>query len=350
MKKKKTNKMKIKNYHILGNDTPSDLPKLDNEMVWKDATISELSDFLKKYYCCSDKFRLCYQEDFLNWYLKDSHIVSICSKSGTLIGNIIGAKTTMIIDGVNCQTAEINLLCVHPIFRSNSKFGLVYKLIDELSRRLFKDGIEKLIYTNTEQTKIPKPITSTTYYHRIINCKKLMKYQFCNQYSDRDIEKRKLTKKTSLRLMKSEEIEQVYELYCKNTNKIRQYFTLEEFKYKFLSEFIKVYVIEKNNVVTDFISYYRLDRLVIENKDWIKEGSIYYYYFQKNSVIHNIINDLICIMENDGMDLLSAIDIMDEGFLSLKYKLYFEKGTHLMYYYLLNHKCKKTSDVKYVMY
>jgi glycylpeptide N-tetradecanoyltransferase len=69
--------------------------------------------------------------------------------------------------------AEINYLCVHKKLRSKR---LAPVLIKEITRRVNLTNTWQAIYT--AGVVVPRPLTTTTYYHRSLNAKKLVEVGF----------------------------------------------------------------------------------------------------------------------------------------------------------------------------
>lgn len=69
--------------------------------------------------------------------------------------------------------AEINYLCAHKKLRSKR---LAPVLIKEITRRVNLTGVWQAVYT--AGIVVPRPLTSTTYYHRSLNVKKLVEVGF----------------------------------------------------------------------------------------------------------------------------------------------------------------------------
>jgi glycylpeptide N-tetradecanoyltransferase len=68
---------------------------------------------------------------------------------------------------------EINFLCVHKKLRSKR---LAPILIKEITRRVNTQNIWQALYT--AGTLLPKPVSTTRYWHRSINSEKLIKIGF----------------------------------------------------------------------------------------------------------------------------------------------------------------------------
>jgi len=69
--------------------------------------------------------------------------------------------------------AEINYLCVHKKLRAKR---LAPVLIKEITRRVNLTNVWQALYT--AGAVIPTPLTTTTYFHRSINTKKLVEVGF----------------------------------------------------------------------------------------------------------------------------------------------------------------------------
>ena len=96
--------------------------------------------------------------------------------------------------------AEINFLCVHKNLRTKR---LAPVLIKEITRRVNLTGVWQAIYT--AGIVIPKPVTTTNYYHKSLNPKKLVEVGFNSLPTGipmaRYLKMNKLPKKTDINLI-----------------------------------------------------------------------------------------------------------------------------------------------------
>lgn len=124
-------------------------------------------------------FRFDYPIEFLRWtltvpnYLKDWHVGVRVTKTKKLFGFISGIPVKTIVNNREVKMAEINFLCVHKKLRTKR---LAPVLIKEITRRVNLASVWQAIYT--AGVVIPSPVTTTTYYHRALNPKKLIEVGF----------------------------------------------------------------------------------------------------------------------------------------------------------------------------
>lgn len=113
--------------------------------------------------------------------------------------------------------AEINYLCVHKKLRTKR---LAPILIKEITRRVNLNNIWQALYT--AGVVIPRPVATTTYYHRSLNPKKLVEVGFSSLPVGvpmaRYLKMQKLPKESEIflignvREMTKKDISQVYKL------------------------------------------------------------------------------------------------------------------------------------------
>lgn len=79
----------------------------------------------------------------------------------------------MVVHGKSVDMAEINFLCVHKKLRDNR---LAPMLIKEVTRRINLENVWQAIYTTG--VTLPTPFMGANYWHRNINCSKLIECRF----------------------------------------------------------------------------------------------------------------------------------------------------------------------------
>ena len=84
-----------------------------------------------------------------------------------------GVPVTMILNGHRVLCAESNFLCVHKSLRQKRLAPL---LVKELNRRVNLCDVWQAIHTSG--TTLPTPVTGCTYWHRLLNPKKLNEIKF----------------------------------------------------------------------------------------------------------------------------------------------------------------------------
>ena len=165
-------------------------------------------------------FRFDYKVPFLRWalnppgYHKSWMLGVRGGKKNTLFGFIAGIPVHTRVNGKSIKMCEINYLCVHKKLRAKK---LAPVLIKEITRRVNLTEVWQAVYT--AGTTIPTPCGHATYWHRNINCKKLVDTRFTYLKAgvpmSRYVRIHKLPNKPDIegiREMKEKDIEQVKDL------------------------------------------------------------------------------------------------------------------------------------------
>lgn len=165
-------------------------------------------------------FRFDYKVPFLRWaltppgYYKNWLLGVRGGKKNTLFAFIAGIPVNVVANGKEVKMCEINYLCVHQKLRAKK---LAPVLIKEITRRVNCEQIWQAIYT--AGPTIPTPFGHATYWHRNINCKKLIDVKFSSLKAgvplSRHIRMHKLPENTSIagiRPMKAKDIDSVRDL------------------------------------------------------------------------------------------------------------------------------------------
>lgn len=124
-------------------------------------------------------FRFDYKVPFLRWaltppgYHKNWMLAVRGANKHNLLAFIAGIPVTTKVNGKLVKMCEINYLCVHKKLRAKK---LAPVLIKEITRRVNCTGVWQAIYT--AGATIPTPFSHATYWHRNINCKKLIDIRF----------------------------------------------------------------------------------------------------------------------------------------------------------------------------
>jgi acyl carrier protein len=279
-----------------------------------------------------------------NWML------AIRTNKDVIIGIVIGVRIKLRIKEELLDYGECNYLCVHPNFRDN-KLNLSVVLINEISRIMAHDGIHGAIYTSSGITTVP--ILETNYCHKLLNIPNLMKLKYCKQYNEQEIKDmsvNNLIKKTNLRRAKIEDFDQIYEIYNNDKRDIEYVMNNKEFFNFFNSSHVNVYVTEQKECgkVMDYVSVMNLNKLELEHGIIIKE-CLLYYHSEVNNNGCDLINDLLILLNEEGYDILTLLDITDynNNFIN---ELNFIVNDAKLYYYLFNCKEIKTRSIKCLLY
>lgn len=346
--------------HKQQNDITTAPEQLPDGFEWcnmdfnNDQNINEITEFLNKYYV-EDKngnFRLHYTTEMLRWLYKDPNHIAVSVKYNTddkktIIGFICGKVTKMQINRKQLDLIEINLLCIHPKLRQKR---LAPRLIKEITRQFNLKGYFYGIYTAA--TYLPAPVTTIKYYHRPINIDKMVATGFTRLTNNLTVDQIKngikIRGKPSELFVKMEpdHVGSAYKLFNKYMDKYNYHpiYSLDEFNYLFMNnDFVSSYVLEDDNGnVVDFISYYTLKTKVLTNNNSDKNEFLniayLFYYTCVNTTIYKLLNELIYVVNDNNIDVLTAFDIMENE--NVLTEVGFEEGSGILHYYLYNWKTK----------
>jgi len=332
--------------------------KLPKEYEWStldlnnDEQISELSDFLLNNYLSNDnRTRLYfYSKESIKWYALCpgySPELFVCvrdKETRKIVGNIFGVLVTVKVNEKIIKMVEIDLLAIDSRLRNNNMAPL---LIKEITRRVNLMGIVNAIYSGT--LDLPNKLVSARYFHRPINIKKLNEVDYFTDKITKNLSLYdKLYKpkenKYKLRLITKKDIPSCLEQLNNELkkSKVTRIFDKKTFEHYFISrnDIIYTYVYEKDNKITDMISYYIVDQNVKSNKYKSIKSAYLFYYFNNNLELDVLLDCALYTAYENKLDLLNGLnygDLTDE----LLDKCKFKPGTALLHYYLYNYKCNQ---------
>jgi glycylpeptide N-tetradecanoyltransferase len=310
---------------------------LPDNFYWSDVNIicddelNELYTFLSNHYVedTSGTLRFHYSKSLLRWaltppnYLKEWH-VGVRYKD-KLCG-FISAVPIPMNTGI---TAFINFLCVHKNIR-NKRVAPV--LIMELTRRI-NIFTTQAIYTGV---KLKNKVVTATYWQRYLNVKKLLQHgvvSLSNHMTLKRIIKLYTLPTTLLKVRKMmlEDVPQICIILNDYLKKYKLYIIWkeEDIKHWFLS--IETYVVEKENNIVAFFSYYCLDITILNTANTLHTAYLFYYALTDPICITSLISAALICAYNDGCDIFYCLDIMNNvNFLE---PLKFVFSGKLNYYY-----------------
>lgn len=222
--------------------------------------LHHINNFLRKnYFLTKAKYQHSFNENYLQWLLRDSFCLGIISKSKRkLLGIVCGNKEKYQINEKNTDIVNIFLLCTRLKHRKN-----------EIARYLIK-GIHYYYQMNNIQhglvgtnVKLPiSPFLTMTYYIRPINTEKMLTNGIISydtvskdsiiKYYDFDYPLDKYI------VIQPQYYKQSYEIlneYLEKYN-VHQIITFDEFLQKYVHHScIKTLVHLKDNNVTEIVSY-----------------------------------------------------------------------------------------------
>lgn len=310
--------------------------KLPNNFKWSksnfDLKDTRIYEFLKNNYVESDGFRFHYSKTFLEKII--DICVGILDEDDNLCGFIGCTYKTMHIFTRNIKVAEINFLCVDKKHRNKELAPLLIKQITLIANF---NGIYQAIYTGG--IKIMEPLCVSRYWHKPLNCEKLIRTKFMNNTCIPI--QNKLT--LPFRKMITNDIDQIYHLlleYQKNLN-IYIIHTKKDIEQWLLLDEISVYVLEKDNKIIAFCSWYQINILASNGENIKAAYSFYNYGIIKLEKI--IINALI-LANIEKFDIYYSLDISHNKLFIDKLK--FIKGNGILNYYIYNWTCPYISNDK----
>jgi hypothetical protein len=328
------NRFKLK-YHVL-NCNDLSLNKIDN-----------IVKFINKNYVESydESYKLIYTVELFKFYCKNCIILEFHPQNkDTIVGYIIGKKSSVSIYNNIFDTSEVNFLCIIPSLRS---LGLASYMINVLSKEIvFRYNIITSHYT------VSVPIKSLYFgekyfYHRFINIDNLYKIKYIKELTDKysifNYDKKFDTLYT-LEYKTGCDIDSTlatclydkYINYCKNTYDIYEFINYDDFKRGFLNKMFHHFIIyNKDKSIVSYVSLFRLDTFNVNLKDSIKTGYYYYMFFDDKSNIVNYLEYINkYIYDNKIFDILTFTDIFDINYSNMNCI----KGSSIMRYYFYNMK------------
>ncbi|KAH9589439.1 Myristoyl-CoA:protein N-myristoyltransferase [Trypanosoma melophagium] len=354
-------------------------------------------------------FRFNYQESFLRWaltppgYYPSWHVAVRRKRDKMPLGFVSGIPITMRMgtpkhilkkrdqetkeeeqkneneDYLEPRTiCEINFLCVHKLLREK---GMAPILIREVTRRVNLCNIWQAVYTAGKM--LPTPFSTGRYFHRSLNCEKLVDIRFSGLPSSykkfqnpmamlkRLYQVPKTPKTRGLRPMEAKDVPQVTKLLRESlaAYDVAPVFNEDEVAHYLLPRegVLVTYVVEREVVagsgnqkddnahsgaggttsdekkqgkggskrVTDFFSFFSLPSTVIGNSKYNMLNAAYVYYYAATSVpLSQLMSDLLIIADQKGFDVCNCVSILGNG--SFLEELKFAPGDGSLHYYFYN--------------
>lgn len=332
------------------NSQPVDVGESNTGIINKPKNVSKIPIELPEGYRWVDmknpeiitKFlRLHYYKNRGDWYLKYSNesISKIFNspafnksysiglvKGNVLYGYIYGHKHKIHCSGVSDTILSVNFLCLIKQAR-NKKFAP--KLIEELTRRAYLNGIYKAIFLRDANTGFR--FTEAQYYHLTLNDEKFIIHDI---YIPKR-EKITLKKRPSIKVSEftNEDFLKMYAIYQKNFFKFDLYdnISFDEFKYMMTPLNNCNYTVFDPNT-GHFASFYTIDNYNFTTNVSIKKAYLYYWVGDSD-----IIRDTIAYAKELGFDMFDVLKIGEnESYVIDKFN--FTVGSGTLYYHLFNWK------------
>jgi glycylpeptide N-tetradecanoyltransferase len=294
-------------------------------------------------------FRFDYSQAFLQWALlpphwtKDFHIgVRMSTGTKKLVGFITGIPQRMRVHQAQVQMVEINFLCVHKKLRSKR---LAPVLIKEVTRRVNLTNVWQAVYT--AGVVLPKPVSSTRYWHRSLQVKKLIDVHFTrlqkNMTMMRTIKLYKVNDQPlipGIRQMTDADVPHVHRLLTDYLSKFSlvPLFTEEEVRHWLVPRPEVMYAYVAYNAkgkLTDFCSFYNLPSTIIGHAVHHSLKAAYSFYnVATGHTTAELMADALTFAYKEGFDVFNALDVMENA--TFLEKLKFGPGDGQLQYYLYN--------------
>jgi len=295
--------------------------KLPSGFIWCEPQIEEAYELINKYYVDDETFRLNYSLYTVKWAAEAPGYKNIGIRrtdTNELIGYISSVPINVQVENRPIKMVQINFLCIHPDHRTK---GFAPILISEVKRIANTNNIWQALYTAV--TKIPTPITKSSYWHRFLNVKRLVECGFYK--TDRLREKFfELRGNSQFRRMKNKDIPKV-------TRILQNYFKQFKVSPMINKDWVKHWILPINSYVNDetddFISFYDISYDRVDGLGSVKQAYAFY-------MVGDVYNDAFLIAKNLGYDVFNTLDAGQKT--SKLEKLKFMKGTGYIYYYLFN--------------
>lgn len=336
--------------------------KLPPDYIWvnfdlnNDNDIDEIVLFLNKHYTpeSENKFKMHFTSNFLKWRYLNSEYIWLGVRSQTsniLVAIISGIVNKVQLNRNKLDLVECNYMCCHPKLRGKR---LVPVLIKELTRQFNIKGYYYGMHLN--QNYIPSPILTVNTYHRALNFKTAINSGFVKLAEGMTIKQVKQNHKLpnepinkNFKKMEQKHLDQCFNLFNTYMDKFNYHpiFTQEQFQHIFLdNKYISCYVLEDDECnVLDFASYFHITFDVTDPSSsykFVTRGYLF-YYTSLNETVFRLIKDLLIIAKNNGVDIMSTTDIMENYCFLLE--LDFTKGQYL-YNYLYNWQSRPLKNIQ----
>lgn len=298
-------------------------------------------------------FRFDYSREFLRWALLPPgwhpswHVGVRVKSNGKLVAFITAIPATICVHSNELKMVEINFLCVHKKLRSKR---LAPVLIREVTRLVNLQGIWQASYT--AGAVLPRPVSSSRYFHRSLNPKKLIEVGFSRLQPRmtlaRTIKLYALKSEPSvpgIRVMEDKDVGEACALVRKYLSRFEMHVVLneEDFRHWYMPRdgVVYTYVVEnaQSGKLTDVVSFYSLPSSIIRHPMHnILNAAYAFCSAALETPIVDLMRDALMFAQRNGFDVFNALDLARHGeFLK---ELKFHIGDGELNYYLYNWKCR----------
>ena len=348
------------------NDVPKEPYKLIDAFEWSQIDVTDDSQLEEAYILLNENyvedvhamFRFDYSRDFLRWALMPPgwqpswHIGVRVKANKKLVAFITAIPATIVIHGKSIDMVEINFLCVHKKLRSKR---LAPVLIREITRLVNLKNIWQAVYT--AGAILPCPVSSSRYYHRSLNPKKLIDVGFSRlqprMTMTRTLKLYSLQKESlvpGLRELRASDVAEVCALIRSYNQQFSLYVDMNEddVSHWLLPRPGVIYsyvVADDEGKLTDLISFYSLPSSVMKHPVHSKLQAAYSYCnVTSKTPLLDLMRSALILAHKNGFDVFNALELGNNGefFKPLKFSI----GDGSLNYYLYNWKCRSLDSSK----
>lgn len=298
-------------------------------------------------------FRFDYSREFLRWALlppgwQTSWHIGVRVKSNKkLVAFITAVPASIVVQKSSIPMVEINFLCVHKKLRSKR---LAPVLIREITRRVNLKGVWQAVYT--AGAVLPRPVSSSRYYHRSLNPKKLIDVGFSRlqprMTMARTIKLYSVKPHTvvpGIRKLRVDDTLAACALLKKYLSDCHMHadMCIEDFCHWLLPRdgVVYSYVVENpvSHAITDLVSFYSLPSSIIKHPVHKTLNAAYAFCIAAvETPIVDLMKDALVLAHRNNFDVFNALDLgrNAEFFKDLKFHI----GDGELHYYLYNWKCR----------
>jgi len=288
---------------------------------WADVNNPEdlrvISIFLNKHYNMNKKFHLDITPDFLAWhYSNNSKLLTVrLKKNNVIIGFIGGSGSSMQFYRDNKKVINCSYFTVNYKYKKITKF-----LLKEFKEKCGCDFEYGYYLRNKILSK--EFFSSVQTYRRVINLKRLLSSGYTKIEGDKNsVNLDEYTKQLRLknnvdpniRLSRPDDLERLYELYNNYTSRYNMYdiLTVDEFKKKFMNDFVKTYVVMEDDLVVDFVSLFFMKEHENNNHDNYINRAVLLFYTSISETPYKLLDTALIIAKNNKSDIFIAYDNLE---------------------------------------
>lgn len=315
-----------------------------------DKEINDLCNFLNNNYLEDESgtVKFAYSKETLRWILKcpgyfpELFICIRLTSNRKIVATIFGIPMHVKVMDKVMEQVEINLLCVNKKLRNKR---LTPVLIKEVTRRTNLRNIFQAVYTAV--LDLPNKLATIQCFHRNINIKKLMEFNYIDNNLNLNVQEKLYRIEDNILNLRPIEEKDIDVCLEKLNNKLNNcnlthIFNRDSFKHYFMSrkDVVYTYVIEKDNMVTDMISFFIIDNIILNNSKHNEFKTAYlFHYFNETSKLEELVNKCLFKAKHENVDMFNILNMFDLDKIIKPCK--FLKGTGILNYYLYNYKCGK---------